>query len=124
MEVSLFQSFLQAASRQLSAFQGTFTVVQSEPHQSQALVDAQVSKRQKMEAILAEVRGLLDDHASLLRSSHNMICYDDDRALHVYWRPLFDDVRKPRLNFALHLRVKLRQMTERCAKEHHPLFTS
>lgn len=44
--------------------------------------------------ILAGVWSLLDDHSSVLCSSHDMFCYDVDWALNYYLRPLFDIARE------------------------------
>lgn len=56
-------------------------------------------KRPNLEAILAEVRIRLDDQSSLLRSPHDMVRYDINRALQDYFPPLFDAVHEHTASF-------------------------
>lgn len=53
------------------------------------------------EEVWPEARRPLDDHSSLLRSAHAVVCYGGDRALHDYCRPILDTVRKCSLAVAL-----------------------
>lgn len=93
-EVRRLKASLEAINRQLSASQAVFTVVESSRDQSRAFFDAEAQKLQNLEAILDEVQSRLDDHSSLLRFSQKILCYDVNRVLHEYLRPLFDVVPK------------------------------
>lgn len=72
---------LEAINRQLSTFQAAIIAAETACSQNRALFVAKPQERQELAVVFAEVRLCLDDHSSLLLSSHEMTFYDVNRAL-------------------------------------------
>lgn len=97
---------MEAANCQLSISQPAFIAAESISDDSSALVDPNTQKRQELEDILSTVWCRLDDHPSLLRSSHEMFRHDVNRALHDHLRPLLDAVCERTVAFDLRLQPR------------------
>lgn len=67
---------------------------EAERDQHYPLIDAEPQSRQDLGALLADVRLRDDQDLSLLRSSQNVPCYVVFTALHDYFCPVFNALRK------------------------------
>lgn len=114
-EASLLESSLEAVAHQLSASQAVFIAAEADHDQPCCLIDAEAQRRQDIEALLAQSYPGLYDHSSLLLSSHMMLLYDFNQALHEYLQLFLDAVCKSTVAFRS---ASTRQVDTHCKTLH------